>query len=191
MIEQREGARSLDDPSILELLHSRDPKGADALLERYGGLIHYVARGILNDPREIEECVSDVCLKLWQVPERFDPEKSSLATWLTAVTRNAALNRLKALRRQEERQTDLEESAVSEEESPEEAVLRQERAEQLRRALERLNGKERTLFYRKYYYLQSTAQIAAELGMSERAAEGRLYRLRQKLRRWLGGEDDA
>ena len=35
------------------------------------------------------------------------------------------------------------------------------------------------LFYRKYYYLQPTAQIAAELGMTERAVEGRLYRLKK------------
>ena len=47
---------------------------------------------------------------------------------------------------------------------------------------------ERLLFYRKYYYLQSTAQIAAELGLSLRAVEGRLYRLRQKLRKELGDE---
>ena len=37
------------------------------------------------------------------------------------------------------------------------------------------------MFYRKYYYCQSTAQIAAELGLTERGVEGRLYRLRQKL----------
>ena len=33
-----------------------------------------------------------------------------------------------------------------------------------------------------------TAQIAAELGLTERGVEGRLYRLRQKLRRLLGGD---
>lgn len=43
-------------------------------------------------------------------------------------------------------------------------------------------------FYRKYYYLQSTAQIARELGMTERAVEGKLYRLKKKLRNLLGGD---
>ena len=50
---------------------------------------------------------------------------------------------------------------------------------------------DRALFYRKYYYLQSTAQIAAELGMTERAVEGRLYRLKKRLRTMLGGDGDA
>jgi len=44
------------------------------------------------------------------------------------------------------------------------------------------------LFYRKYYYLQPTAQIASEMGMTERAVEGKLYRLKKQLRKMLGGE---
>ena len=36
--------------------------------------------------------------------------------------------------------------------------------------------------------MQSTAQIASELGMSVRAAEGRLYRIKKRLRSMLGGE---
>ena len=54
--------------------------------------------------------------------------------------------------------------------------------------LGRLLPEERLLFYRKYYYLQTTARIAAELGMTERAVEGRLYRIRKNLREKLGGE---
>ena len=57
-------------------------------------------------------------------------------------------------------------------------------------ALAALPVQERDLFYRKYYYCQSTAQMAAELGLTERAVEGRLYRLRQGLRQKLGGELD-
>lgn len=72
--------------------------------------------------------------------------------------------------------------------SPEEAILQAERSAALHDALARLGQNDRALFYRKYYYLQSTAQIAAELGMTARAVEGRLYRLKKQLRRMLGGE---
>ena len=54
--------------------------------------------------------------------------------------------------------------------------------------MDTLSASDRVLFYRKYYYLQSTAQIAAELGLTERAVEGRLYRLRRRLRKALGGD---
>ena len=43
----------------------------------------------------------------------------------------------------------------------------------------------------EYYYLQPTSQIASELGTTERAVEGRLYRLKKRLRGMLGGELDG
>ena len=51
-----------------------------------------------------------------------------------------------------------------------------------------MSSGDRVLFYRKYYYRQPTAQIAAELGATERSVEGRLYRIRQKLKELLKGE---
>ena len=63
-----------------------------------------------------------------------------------------------------------------------------ERRERLQAALTALSARDRNLIYRKYYYLQSTARMAAELGLTERAVEGRLYRIRQKLQKKLGGE---
>ena len=74
---------------------------------------------------------------------------------------------------------------------PEEQVLKAEERERLQEAIRNLSYQEQILFYRKYYYLQSTRQIAAELGTSERAVEGKLYRLRKKLQKALGGEFDA
>jgi RNA polymerase sigma-70 factor (ECF subfamily) len=73
--------------------------------------------------------------------------------------------------------------------TPEEEVLKKERQEVLVSALEMLSPKEKLMFYRKYYYLQSTAQIASELGTTERAVEGRLYRIKKQLRKILGGEE--
>ena len=72
--------------------------------------------------------------------------------------------------------------------SPDEQIIRQERQAAVNRALQRLSPKDKTLFYRKYYYLQSTAQIASEMGMTERAVEGKLYRIKKQLRKMLGGE---
>ena len=72
--------------------------------------------------------------------------------------------------------------------SAEDEVLRREQRARLRAVIAALPVQERDLFYRKYYYCQSTAQMAAELSLTERAVEGRLYRLRQSLRQQLGGD---
>ena len=97
-----------------------------------------------------------------------------------------ALNRV---RKQGSSGEELSSELPSAEPTPEERLLQQERRQALLSALGRLGQKERVLFYRKYYYRQSTAQIAAELGMTERAVEGRLYRIKKALRKALGGDE--
>ena len=72
--------------------------------------------------------------------------------------------------------------------TPEEAVLRREAQLKVSRAVEQLSNRDRILIYRKYYYMQPTSQIASELGLSERAVEGRLYRIRRRLQKDLGGD---
>lgn len=134
-----------------------------------------------------EECLSEVSMRVWSRIAQFDPARGSWNAWLTAVTRSTALNFQRSAARHGDTQT-LPEDAPSPEASPEEALIQGERRAALHDALARLGQNDRALFYRKYYYLQSTAQIASELGMTARAVEGRLYRLKKQLRRMLGGE---
>lgn len=178
----------MDDLELLAGLKNRDQGAFGALLVRYNGMMAYIVRGILADPRETEECLAQIRARMWEKLSVYQEERASLATWITAICRNAAYDRLRQLQRQAERTAPLEEWMPDPAPSPEELVLRQERREQLKNALSALRDSDRRLFYRKYYYLQSTAQIAAELGLSERAVEGRLYRIRARLQKLLGGD---
>lgn len=177
----------MDDSALLDLL-GRDPHaGMEALLGRYGPLLRYVVNGVLRDPQDAEDCYSAVTELLWRHLEDYDPARGSLTAWLTTLSRNTAFNHLKAKLRREQHLAEPE-VEMSHTDTPEDALLRRERAERLKAAVDRLNETDRLLFYRRYYYLQPVAQIAAEMGMTERSAEGRLYRLRQRLRRELGGD---
>ena len=178
----------MTDLELAQLLRTDRERGMEALLGQYGPLLRYVIGGVLRDPQDAEDCYSEVTLSLWQSAERFDPEQGRLSSYLTAAARNTALNHLKARLRRERHQAEPDVEAADHA-TPEQAVLQKERAERLRAAVGRLSDKDRTLFYRRYYYLQPVAQIAAEMGMSLRAAEGRLYRLRQRLRQELGGDE--
>ena len=178
----------MEDQELLERLKRGDPDALAALWTRYAGMVSYIVRGILPDPRETEECVAEIRVKLWEKLSGYQEETASLSTWITAVCRNAAYDRLRRLRRRAEHSAPLTEQTPDPAPTPEEALLRRERTERLKKALNALRDSDRRLFYRKYYYLQSTAQIAAELGLSERAVEGRLYRIRARLQKLLGGD---
>lgn len=177
----------MEEREIVELLVGRDGAGMEALLRHYGPLMRYVIAPILSDPRDREDCLSEAAMRVWDKVGQFDRERGSWPSWLTAVTRNTALNHARSLSRRGGGE-ELSEDLPSPEPTPEEALLQKERQAAVERALGQLTAGERMLFYRKYYYLQPTAQIAAELGMTERAVEGRLYRLKKRLRRLLGGE---
>ena len=178
----------MEQPDWLERLRAGDPGAMEGLLAQYGPMMEYIVRGVLSDPHEAEDCLAQVRARLWEKAASYDGTKAGAGTWITAICRNAAYDRLRARARREGRQGELSPELADPAPGPEEEVLRQERLEALKHAVERLGRRERELFYRKYYYLQSTARIAAELGMTERAVEGRLYRVRRKLQTLLGGE---
>lgn len=180
------GGERMTEQEIIALIRSRDESGAEELLRHYGPLMRYIIAPILPNPQDQEECISEVAMRVWEKIESFQPDRGSWNAWLTVLTRNIALNRARQGRNQPSGEIPPE--TPSTEPSPEELLLRQERQEALNRALAQLSQRDKALFYRKYYYLQSTAQIAAELGLTLRAVEGRLYRLKQQLRSAMGGE---
>ena len=173
----------MHEQEVLALLRAGDERGAEALLRHYAPLMRYI---IVPDAQDREECLSDAALRVWEKFGTYDPARGSWTAWLTALTRNTALNRA---RKKSGGSEELSGDLPSAEPTPEERLLQQERRQALERALTALPQRDRLLFYRKYYYRQSTAQIAAELGTTERAVEGRLYRIKKALRKALGGDD--
>ena len=171
----------MQENTVERLLLEKNEQGMDALLLHYGPLMRYIIAPILQNPQDREDS-----MRVWEKIGQFDGEKGSFRAWLTAITRNTALNH--ARRASGSSAEELSESTPSPDPTPEETLLKKERQEALKTALSRLSYKDRLLFYRKYYYRQSTAQIAAELGMTERAVEGKLYRVKKQLRKSLGGE---
>lgn len=179
----------MKEQDIIALLQNKSEDGLTALSMHYEPLMRYIIAPILHNPQDQEDCLAEVTMRVWNNIDQYNPQKGSWKAWLTAITRNTALNHVRALARHNST-GDLPDNLPSSEPTPEEKILLQEQQKALETALNRLSSRDRLLFYRKYYYLQSTAQIAAELGITERAVEGRLYRLRKTLRKLLGGDHD-
>lgn len=177
----------MTEKDIIASVRRREPQGASLLLTYYGPLMRYIIAPIVPNAHDQEECLSDAVMRVWDRIDQFDPDRGSWTAWVTAVARSVALNRVRATKHREET-AELTPDIPSPEPTPEELLLRRERQRELQQAISQLSQFERQIFYRKYYYLQSTAQIALETGMTERAIEGRLYRIKKHLRKLLGGE---
>ena len=80
----------LKDEIIIELLFARDERALSAIEEKYSGLMKYTAGNLLSYREDIDECINDVLLSVW---EHIPPEKpESLPAYLTVLVRNAAKN---------------------------------------------------------------------------------------------------
>lgn len=179
----------MQEQEIIRLIQARNETGMEELLKQYGPLMRYIIKPILQNAQDQEECLSEAAMRVWDKIGFYNPKLGTWNAWLTALTRNTALN--KARQNKQQSETDIPPEIPSKDLTPEERLLQKERQEALKRALQQLTVNERALFYRKYYYLQSTEQIASELGMTKRAVEGKLYRIKKRLRKRLGGEGYA
>ena len=81
----------------------------DALAEcyrRHGGAVYSLARRVLGNVSDAEEVVQEIFLRLWAEPDKFDPERGSLRSYLLAQAHGRAVDMLRSQgsrRRREER----------------------------------------------------------------------------------------
>ena len=87
------------------LLQQHDERGMDALLLHCGPLMRYIIAPIVPNALDREECLSEASLRVWNKIAQFDAARGSWSAWLTAVTRNTALNFQRSAARHGDTQT--------------------------------------------------------------------------------------
>ena len=116
----------MHEQEIIALLRQRNEKGIDALLLHYGPLMRYIIAPILKNPQDQEDCLLEVTMRAWEKIEQFNQNRGSWSAWLTAVTRNTALNYVRNISRHNNIE-EISENTPSSKPTPEEVMIRQER----------------------------------------------------------------
>ena len=179
----------LPDEEIVNLYFDRSEEAIAACQVKYGKSCHTVAYNILHSDEDAEECVNDTWLRAWN---SIPPERpTSLGAWLSTVTRRLALTRYEkktAAKRNGGMEASLEE--LSECVTAGSLTIADEVAlsEAINGFLASLPTRTRMIFMRKYWYMDSIADIAKALGMGESAVKVTLHRTREKFRKHLAKE---
>jgi RNA polymerase sigma-70 factor (ECF subfamily) len=87
-----------DDAELVALLRQQPGAGIAALYDRFGRLVYSVAFRVVHDHGAAEEITQDVFMRCWRTIDRYQPQQSSLATWLLTITRNRAVDELRSRR---------------------------------------------------------------------------------------------
>jgi len=147
------------------------------LLARYQRpVLNFVYR-MLGNAAEAEDVAQEVFVRAYQHLHEYDPHRK-LSTWLFAMARNAAIDRLRY--RQRHPTTPLD-TAPEPSTVPHEAENR-ELGEQIATAIQQLPEEQRAAIILAEYHGLSHAEIAEVLRCTEKSVESRLYRARQALR---------
>lgn len=175
----------MEDSQIIDLYFARSEQAIQETDTKYGGYCYSIAYNILTNQEDSEEAVSDTYFSAWKaMPPRRPP---ALAAFLGKITRNISIDRWRKARafKRGEGQIEiaLEELAecVSGAESAEDTVIRKEVLASLNRFLATLTSTERSVFLCRYWYLDSTKEIAEQSGFSESKVKSILFRLRKRL----------
>ena len=175
----------LNDKKIISAIINRDEQMLAFVVQKYSKLLWKIAAPILINAasvQDVEECVADVFIHLWQCPEKYDSDKGRLSAWLSMVARSKAIDRYRQIVRK--RELPIEEIVA---ESPVYAEIATADAEneRLLSCIGELDENEKELIIRRYYYEQKPAEIAVVLDIPKKQVENRLYYVRQKLRKMM------
>lgn len=180
----------MEDKQIVDLFWAREEKALTETEQKYGSYCRTIAYNILQSREDSEECVNDTWLRAWNA---IPPQRPNiLQAFLGKITRNLSLDRYKlshaAKRGGGQTAVALEElsQCVPSGADVEDAFALKELSRLLDDFLRTLSERECCIFLRRYWFVDSTADIAKRYNMPEGSVKSGLYRTRQKLRDYLG-----
>ena len=177
----------MTDQELLALYACRNTGATAALQQQYGDYCAAIVGRILTDPRDAEECLNDLWMRVWVALQEQQPVY--LKGWLGAAARNCAIDRY---RQQNRIETPLEESAAELarglQDTPAEALESKALGEAISAFLKTQSEYDRVAFVRWYWYGDTVEQTAHHMGWSVGKTKTVLFRLRTKLRDHLTKE---
>ena len=142
----------------------------------------------MNSRRDAEECVNDAYLGAWNAIPPTRPEP--LLSYIVKIVRNVSLKiyyRKEAAKRNSTYTVAMQgiEACIADQKTVEDEVEARELARIIESFLDTLTTKERIIFMRRYAYIDTYADIAKRMGISEKNVSVRLSLIRQKMKQYL------
>jgi RNA polymerase sigma-70 factor (ECF subfamily) len=181
----RKSAHDDGDADLLAAVARGDQDALAVVYERHANNCYALARRVLNDRSLAEEVVQELFVRLWREPERFDPARGSLRSFLLSQVHGRSVDLLRAeVARRGREERDARRSPLAHDNLEREVVDLTE-AEAVRAALSELSEGERSAIELAYFGGHTYREVAVLLGQPEGTVKSRirsgLVRLRTEL----------
>ncbi|MEF9990702.1 MAG: sigma-70 family RNA polymerase sigma factor [Romboutsia sp.] len=180
------------DNEIIKLIKSKDQKGLDLLIDLYSKNIYYIVESIMRgycSKEDIEECVSDVFLKIWDEIDELEYTKGSLKTFILIKAKYKALDyKRKIINIEKKKLVSIDTFNILGKYDIEEMNIKEEKLKKLINIIKVFKEPDKTYFYLRYFMDYDINSIANKFNDTRSGVENRLYRSRLKVKKLLGEE---
>jgi RNA polymerase sigma-70 factor (ECF subfamily) len=149
----------------------------------FAGPVFGLAARVIGDDTLAEEVVQDVFVRLWEQPDRFDPARGRLRSFLLAMAHSRAVERVRAEDSQRRRhEAARREATIVDDADPGQDLDRRARQAAVRAALEGLPAEQRIPIEMAFYDGLSYRDVALALSEPEGTVKYRIRTGMQKMR---------
>ena len=175
------------DLDLLRRIAAGDSGALGQFYDSHAPTLFALACRILTDAKEAEDVLQDVFLQLWNRAAAFDSAQGRPLAWVLTLTRNKAIDRLRATKRRQSRlvpetETETVEDYPSPSISAPDAARASEQGELVRSALAGLPGDQRRAIELAFFDGLTQTEIAAVLNEPLGTIKARIRRGMLKLR---------
>lgn len=182
----------MEDASIVDLYLARDEDAIVQTSKKYGTRLRTISYGILRNLETAKECENDTYLQAWN---RIPPSKpyEYLFHFLACLTRHISIDVWRGQHRlmRSGHVVDLTrelEQCIPAADDPEAEVDKILLGQIISRYISTLPDEKRTIFLRRYWYMDPITTIAEKLNIRESKVKTTLFRCRNELRAVLEKE---
>jgi RNA polymerase sigma-70 factor (ECF subfamily) len=183
----------LDDTALVEAFQAGDESAFTELVHRHRRQAYRVARGVLRSHEQADEATQDAFVKAYNGLGRFQGG-STFKTWMYRIARNAALDLLAREGTQRKAKEEAAKEGLAAEPvaqfgpRPLEELLKGERLQSLRAAIEKLPEKQRITLQLRVNQDMKYSEIAETLGCPVGTAKANFHHAVGNLRKQLAGD---
>ena len=185
----------MSDSELLALLDSDPSEGIRVLVDTYSSMVYTIAYSKLHNvysADDIEEFVGYVFGLIYDKRHTIDFSRGTLKGFVSVVAKQMCIDEYRRVSRTAtvEIPEDYTETAADSSDIQEDAERRLEE-ERLKAALKKLNKTDRMVLIKRYYFNQTSVQIAREMNSTDVAVRKRISRAIEKMRKILIVEETS
>lgn len=179
----------MSDDTLLAGLATGDSEVSLAFLRRFQAHVFAVALAIVGERTLAEDVAQQTFERVWRRASTFDPRRGNVRAWLTTITRNIAVDALRARRTDPVDPTDMIRLLGPSREEPEARAISNQSRSHLRAALRSLPPDQARALVMAGVYRMTAQEVADAEGVPLGTAKTRIRQAMIKLRAGLASTE--